>query len=77
MIGSGMNATLLCAAMGVPQPRVTWRSKGEMLTRVQHATNIATFVIINVAQANSGMYTCFASNAAGISSKHANLTVQG
>ena len=35
------------------------------------------FVITNVGKADSGVYTCVASNAAGMSSKHANLTVQG
>lgn len=76
LIGSGMNATLLCAATGIPQPTVTWQRKDAMLSRVQHVAN-STFVIVDVVQANSGMYSCVAFNAAGVSSKHANLTVQG
>ena len=47
-----------------------------MLSRVRHVTS-SMFVIINVGEADSGMYSCVASNAAGISLKHANLTVQG
>lgn len=71
-----MNATLLCAATGIPQPTVTWQRKDAMLSRVQHVAN-STFVIVDVVQANGGMYFCVAFNAAGVSSKHANLTVQG
>ena len=76
LIGSGMNATLLCAATGIPEPTVTWQRKDAMLSRVQHVAN-STFVIVDVVQANGGMYSCVAFNAAGVSSKHANLTVQG
>ena len=47
-----------------------------MLSRVHHVAS-SMFVIINMGEADGGMYTCVASNAAGISLKHANLTVQG
>ena len=76
LVGSGMNATLLCVASGIPQPRITWQRDGMTLARVHQVTN-SMFVIRNVGEADSGFYTCVAANVAGMSSKRGNLTIQG
>lgn len=76
LVGSGMNATLLCVASGIPQSRVKWQRDGMILARVHQVTN-SMFVIRNVGEADSGFYTCVAANAAGMSSKRGNLTMQG
>jgi len=77
LVISGINATLTCEVGGIPQPRVTWERDGIILLE-PHVRQVESgkFVITNVGKADSGVYTCVASNAAGMSSKHANLTVQ-
>ncbi|KAJ7383467.1 hypothetical protein OS493_027628 [Desmophyllum pertusum] len=71
LVRLGMSATLTCAVSGIPQPSVTWHRSGVALS-----VTSSLFVIGNVRDADSGVYTCIASNAAGRESKHDNLTVQ-
>lgn len=70
------NATLVCEVSGIPQPSVTWYRNGTFQSRAHHVTS-GTYVISNVGEADTGLYTCVASNAAGIVSRGNNLTVQG
>ncbi|KAK2567085.1 Hemicentin-1 [Acropora cervicornis] len=69
------NATLVCEVSGIPQPSVTWYRNVNFQSRAHHVTS-GTFVIRNVGEADSGLHTCVASNAAGIVSRGNNLTVQ-
>ena len=68
----GMNATLTCAVSGIPQPGITWYRDSVSLSVTSNV-----FVIDNVTEADGGVYTCIASNAAGMKSQRGNLTVQG
>ncbi|XP_015754539.1 PREDICTED: Down syndrome cell adhesion molecule-like [Acropora digitifera] len=69
------NATLVCEVSGIPQPSVTWYRNVNFQSRAHHVTS-GTYVIRNVGEADSGLHTCVASNAAGIVSRGNNLTVQ-
>ena len=68
----GMNATLTCTVSGIPQPGITWYRDSVLLSVTSNV-----FVIDHVSEADGGVYTCIASNAAGRKSKNGNLTVQG
>lgn len=76
LVKSEINVTLICMASGIPQPRIMWQRNGDILSRAFDVRS-SILVISNVDDADSGLYTCVASNDAGISSKHGNLTVQG
>ena len=66
----------MCEVSGIPQPSVTWYRNVNFQSRAHHVTS-GTYVIRNVGEADSGLHTCVASNAAGIVSRGNNLTVQG
>lgn len=72
LVQLGMNATLNCAVSGTPQPAITWYRDSVLLS-----VTSSVFVIDHVNEADGGVYTCIASNAAGRKSNHGNLTVQG
>lgn len=72
LVGLGVSATLTCSVSGIPQPSITWYRNGVLLS-----ARSSVFVIGSVREADGGVYTCGASNAAGRKSKHGNLTVQG
>lgn len=72
LVQLGMNATLTCAVSGIPQPRIKWYRNSALLS-----VTSSVFVIDHVSEADGGVYTCIAFNAAGRKSNHGNLIVQG
>lgn len=76
----GESVTLECSATGHPPPQVTW-TKGDRTPLPEDPrvsiTPSGGLYIQNVLQADSGEYTCFASNSAGSIHAAALIIVQG
>lgn len=76
----GESVTLECSATGQPQPRVSW-TKGDRSPLPSDARIAITpsggLYIQNVAQADGGEYTCFASNNVDTVHATAYIIVQG
>lgn len=77
---SGSTARLECAASGSPSPRISWRKDGgndfpaarERRINVNHDNY---FFIFNITILDMGVYSCRASNNAGLIMANASLTV--
>ena len=76
----GESVTLECSATGQPQPRVTWttgdRTPLPADARINTTPSGGLF-IRDVTQADSGQYTCFASNNVDTIHATAHIIVQG
>lgn len=76
----GQSVTLECSATGHPPPRITW-TKGDRTPLPEDPrvsiTPSGGLYIQNVLQADSGEYTCFASNSADSIHAAALIIVQG
>ncbi|XP_022795071.1 Down syndrome cell adhesion molecule-like protein 1 homolog [Stylophora pistillata] len=71
LVKLGESAVLNCSVSGTPNPSVTWYRNGKLLS-----STTSLFVIRSIREADDGVYTCIATNAAGRLSKNGNLTVQ-
>ncbi|XP_040895666.1 hemicentin-1 [Toxotes jaculatrix] len=72
------NITLTCEASGNPVPEIKWLKDGQPLSSDRHHQILSHghFLQISGAQvADTGRYTCLASNSAGDRSRHFNLNV--
>ncbi|XP_051232997.1 hemicentin-1 isoform X2 [Dicentrarchus labrax] len=72
------NITLTCEASGNPVPEIKWLKDGQMLVpdRRHQVLSHGRFLQISGAQvADTGRYSCLASNSAGDRSRHFNLNV--
>ncbi|XP_071373120.1 hemicentin-1, partial [Centroberyx affinis] len=72
------NITLTCEASGNPVPEIKWLKDGQLLVpdRRHQVFSHGRFLQISVAQvADTGRYSCLASNSAGDRSRHFNLNV--
>ncbi|KAM9476100.1 hemicentin-1 isoform 3-T3 [Clarias gariepinus] len=79
VIVRGSVVTLVCEAHGVPPPTLTWMKDSEPLSLHQnmllHDAGETRFQLLNVQREDAGLYSCFARNPAGTSTKTFNLTV--
>ncbi|XP_077350847.1 myopalladin [Festucalex cinctus] len=78
----GQLVVLECRVKGVPSPRVEWYKEAKIIEdspdfRILQKKEICTLVIAEVFAEDSGMFTCTASNAYGITSSTATLKVKG
>ncbi|XP_033105242.1 slit homolog 1 protein-like [Anneissia japonica] len=77
--GSGYPLTLICMANGTPEPNITWQgtlseiSKNVQTKRIK--TKEGVILISEIAQAQSGDYSCTATNALGENIKTIELQV--
>ena len=72
--------TFNCIVEGVPPPSVSWLHSGVVLNNEAngHVTpNGGQLIITDVTNSDAGIYTCQASNAAGIDSQNATLNIIG
>ncbi|KAM8746417.1 hemicentin-1 isoform 1-T1 [Acanthopagrus schlegelii] len=72
------NITLTCEASGNPVPEIKWLKDGQLLVpdRRHQVLSHGRFLQISLAQvADTGRYSCLASNSAGDRSRHFNLNV--
>nr|XP_048286978.1 hemicentin-1 isoform X1 [Myodes glareolus] len=72
--------TLLCESSGIPPPNITWKKKGSLVLtdsagRVRILSGGRRLQISVAEKADAGLYTCVASNVAGIANKDYNLQV--
>ncbi|XP_077288079.1 opioid-binding protein/cell adhesion molecule homolog [Arctopsyche grandis] len=66
-VREGSNVTLRCAAVGAPQPQITWRREGGELIKLSSGEEVASVEgpILNISRVNRlhmGAYLCIASN---------------
>jgi hypothetical protein len=64
----GNSATLVCAATGHPEPKISWQKNGEAISNVNFEA---------ISYDDAGAYTCTASNAANTLSVSADVKVDG
>ncbi|XP_030626728.1 hemicentin-1 [Chanos chanos] len=72
------NVTLVCEVTGNPVPEIRWLKDGQPITEEERLTVMShgRFLQITGAQvADTGRYSCLASNSAGDRSRHFNLNV--
>ncbi|KAL4635075.1 hemicentin-1 [Arapaima gigas] len=77
-VKENQNVTLMCKVTGNPVPDVTWLKNGQPLEedgRHQVLANGHFLQISGIQVANTGEYSCLASNAAGVRSKLFSLSV--
>uniref|UniRef100_A0A8B9H3J1 Hemicentin 1 n=1 Tax=Astyanax mexicanus TaxID=7994 RepID=A0A8B9H3J1_ASTMX len=77
-VKEGQNITLTCEATGNPVPEITWLKDGQLVTgepRLQVMSHGRFLHINDVQVADTGRYSCLASNSAGDRSIHFNLNV--
>ncbi|XP_049335709.1 hemicentin-1 isoform X1 [Astyanax mexicanus] len=77
-VKEGQNITLTCEATGNPVPEITWLKDGQLVTgepRLQVMSHGRFLHISDVQVADTGRYSCLASNSAGDRSIHFNLNV--
>lgn len=67
------NVTMECSAKGVPPPSLSWSKDGVKLKSLQ--SNLLH--LRNIAQENTGRYTCTAENFLGFVSQSTLLSVRG
>ncbi|XP_048587603.1 roundabout homolog 1 isoform X5 [Nematostella vectensis] len=72
------STTLICLTSGIPSPRITWYRDGRVVTPDGSRVTIngGSLSIARVTRSDGGTYACAASNAAGMTSRAANLTIQ-
>ncbi|GAB1285527.1 Hemicentin-1 [Apodemus speciosus] len=76
----GNLVTLLCESSGIPLPDLTWKKKGSLVLadsagRVHILSGSRRLQISVAEKADAGLYTCVASNVAGVAKKEYNLQV--
>ena len=76
----GHTAQLLCEARGVPAPDITWYKDGTLLapsSEVVYSKGGRQLQLEKAQHSDAGLYTCQASNPAGITKKSTSLEVYG
>ncbi|XP_021050559.1 hemicentin-2 [Mus pahari] len=74
----GHTTQLLCEARGVPAPAVTWYKDGTLLapsSEVVYSKGGRQLQLVKAQPSDAGLYTCQASNPAGITKKSTSLEV--
>lgn len=70
----GSELLLICEAVGVPRPLITWSKDGKVL---QKRTNDTNFVREYAKEDHNGNYECKASNFAGSDSYRIDVIIKG
>lgn len=76
----GHTAQLLCEARGMPAPDITWYKNGTLLapsSEVVYSKGGRQLQLVKARHSHAGLYTCQASNPAGITKKSTSLEVYG
>ncbi|KAK2908097.1 hemicentin-1 isoform X2 [Channa argus] len=78
IVTKGGDVTLQCAAMGVPQPAITWLKDGRPITGQNSAIVLSEGKLLQIKDAkvsDTGRYTCIAVNVAGQADSKHDVTV--
>jgi Immunoglobulin I-set domain len=76
----GSRALLMCDAIGIPKPTVTWKKDGAVIPMASGKYALqrtGSLQISSVTTTDSGLYECVAENDAGTASREVTLIVQG
>lgn len=82
-VKTGSIARLPCAAVGLPEPKMSWQKDGgndfpaARERRMQVMRDDDVFFIVNVKPFDMGVYSCIAHNDAGVNVTNASLTILG
>uniref|UniRef100_A0A7E4UTJ4 Hemicentin-1 n=1 Tax=Panagrellus redivivus TaxID=6233 RepID=A0A7E4UTJ4_PANRE len=71
----GEKAEILCEAVGMPPPKITWLKDNKTMPHVPVEESKATAIFDDVEPDQAGVYTCIATNWAGTVSKDVDLLV--
>ncbi len=76
----GRNIKIICAVEGWPAPKVIWNKNGNALKSKSRKINIGTargemLTIDSAVEADSGVYTCYAMNPAGVAMSSSDLKI--
>lgn len=76
--GLHQEVILRCVVTANPLPKIEWQKDGKSVTGITHYENFtATFTIRETNESSGGMYTCRASNEAGMAECSATIVIQG
>lgn len=76
--GLHQEVVLRCVVTANPLPKIEWQKDGKPVTGITHYENFtATFTIRETNESSGGMYTCRASNEAGMAECSATIVIQG
>uniref|UniRef100_A0ABM0M4D4 Hemicentin-1-like n=1 Tax=Saccoglossus kowalevskii TaxID=10224 RepID=A0ABM0M4D4_SACKO len=67
---------LVCEAVGVPVPELTWQHNGEYIPTARSINGRSELTIYNVRKEDTGTYACIAENAAGKEKRVTDIWVQ-
>jgi len=74
---AGVTLSIVCNAVGLPKPNITWTLEGRPLFTQNHVTIKGNVLeIVNSGPADSGSYVCTATSALGEDTATTVLTVQ-
>ncbi|XP_060069782.1 hemicentin-1-like [Ylistrum balloti] len=77
LVASGDMAVLVCAANGIPNPKITWFRGDVQLRKLSYVniTDDGVLMILGTQQQDGGQYRCVATNEAGTDSAEVTLEV--
>lgn len=78
----GRKVKIVCAVSGWPIPKVVWHKNGEPVehptTKLQVGTAMGSMLVIDDAtEKDSGIYTCYAINPAGVAMSSSHVKILG
>ena len=74
----GRQVHIRCPVSGSPQPKITWDKDGKPLKFTKNIKTVNTtenLVILEAKKEDSGKYSCYASNAAGVATTSSRIKI--
>ncbi|XP_072488821.1 hemicentin-2 isoform X7 [Notamacropus eugenii] len=77
-VAEGSQALLPCTAQGIPEPHITWKKDGFIVSSMEGKYAIqpsGELLVKNSERRDAGTYTCIAENSAGSTSRRVHLSI--